>query len=736
MNNNLGNTSIASIESNTVNSNNNLGNTVIAGIESNTANTVNSNNNLGSLGIASNTANPNNNLGNTGITGNESNSANTANSNNNLGNTGIASNESNSANRNDFAGAIAVRETITNSENPINSPNIVNSGNSPTLLNLVNSPNQDNFGVLPKTDTDNATSPDNFVLSGNTGNGANLGASLESLISSFEDTKLLNDLQGITISPDSSSQNSASSSSQNSTSSSSQNSTSSSSQNSTSSSSQNSASSSSQNSTSSSSQNSASSSSQNSASSSSQNSTSSSSQNSASSSSQNSASSSSQNSASSSSQTSGNDSFSSGGGVEGKEDILIEAFDNDDMEGTVWRIEQYRNQEFEEHLGVRANIENQSVAIANFRKELKRLSAETSQNYAVVYVVSGPEQLEIVVLTGAGDPARLSIPEGKREVILPLATKFRGELTNPRKLGTTSYLPIAQQLYQLIVAPMEGLLEEHNIDTLLFSMSPGLRSLPVAALHDGEQFLAEKYSTAMIPSFSLSDLSYRSVENASVLALGASKFTNLAPLPAVPVELATITSELGAGEFFLNEDFTLDNLQSQREAKPISIIHLATHAEFLPGVASNSYIQLWDEKLTLDQLPGLGWSEPMVDLLVISACRSALGDKEAELGLAGIAVQSGVRSALASLWYISDEGTLVLMSEFYRQLKQVPIKAEALRIAQIAMIRGQVRIDNGRIVSANTGKDIELPEQLTGLTNQDLSHPYYWSAFTMIGSPW
>ncbi|NER37736.1 MAG: CHAT domain-containing protein [Oscillatoria sp. SIO1A7] len=499
---------------------------------------------------------------------------------------------------------------------------------------------------------------------------------------------------------------------------------------------QNSANSSEQNSANSSEQNSANSSEQNSAAESEQNSANSSEQNSAGESGQNSAGRSSGASTSDSSQFSrGNDSFSSGGGVS-NEARLTEAFEEDDTEATVWQIEQYRNQEFEEHLGVRANIENQSIAIANFRKELKRLSVETSHNYAVVYVVSRPEQLEIVVLTGAGDPARLSIPEAKREIILPLAKKFRGELTDLRKLRTTSYLPVAQQLYQLIVAPMEAILQERNIDTLLFSMDPGLRSLAVAALHDGEQFLAEKYSTAVIPSFSLSDLRYRSLENASVLAFGASEFTKLAPLPAVPVELATITSELGVEEFFLNEDFTLENLQSQRSAKPMPIIHLATHAEFVPGVASNSYIQLWDEKLTLDQLPGLGWSEPMVDLLVISACRSALGDKEAELGLAGIAVQSGVKTALASLWYVSDEGTLVLMSEFYRQLKQVPIKAEALRLAQLAMIRGELKIENGRIISSKQGKDIQLPEQLAGLTNDDLSHPYYWSAFTAIGSPW
>ena len=342
----------------------------------------------------------------------------------------------------------------------------------------------------------------------------------------------------------------------------------------------------------------------------------------------------------------------------------------------------------------------------------------------------------MVVFTGGGDPTRLSIPEAKREVVVPLVRRFLGELTNPRKRNSNSYLSIAQQLYQLIVEPMEAVLEEENIDTILFSMDAGLRSLPVAALHDGEQFLVEKYSIAMIPSFSLSDLRYRSLENAGVLALGASEFSNHSPLPAVPVELATITSELGMGEFFLNEDFTLANLQNQLSANPMPIVHLATHADFLPGSASNSYIQLWDEKLTLDRLSELKWNDPLVDLLVISACRSAVGDREAELGLAGLAIKSGAKSALASLWYVSDEGTLVLMSEFYRQLRLAPIKAEALRLAQLAMIRGEIKIEDGRIIGANSGKNIELPQELEQASNHNLSHPYYWSAFSMIGSPW
>jgi CHAT domain-containing protein len=119
---------------------------------------------------------------------------------------------------------------------------------------------------------------------------------------------------------------------------------------------------------------------------------------------------------------------------------------------------------------------------------------------------------------------------------------------------------------------------------------------------------------------------------------------------------------------------------------------------------------------------------------VLSACRTAVGDEEVELGFAGLAVQAGVKSALASLWYVNDEATLGLMSEFYQQLTTAPIKAEALRKVQLAMISGKVQIKNQQLITSE-GK-LPLPPELTGGGNRNFSHPYYWSGFTMIGNPW
>ncbi|MFB8788482.1 MAG: CHAT domain-containing protein [Potamolinea sp.] len=191
----------------------------------------------------------------------------------------------------------------------------------------------------------------------------------------------------------------------------------------------------------------------------------------------------------------------------------------------------------------------------------------------------------------------------------------------------------------------------------------------------------------------------------------------------------------GKEKTFLNNTFTIENLKQARNKEQFGIIHLATHGEFQPGDISQSYIQLWDKKLPINQMRQLSLNNPPVELLVLSACRTALGDEQVELGFAGFAVSAGVKSALGSLWYVSDEGTLGLMTQFYKELKKAPIKAEALRRAQLSMLKGEVRLKGGKLI-ANSSESISLPSSLAQLGDRDLSHPYYWSAFTLIGNPW
>ncbi|MGB7522281.1 MAG: CHAT domain-containing protein, partial [Spirulinaceae cyanobacterium] len=341
-------------------------------------------------------------------------------------------------------------------------------------------------------------------------------------------------------------------------------------------------------------------------------------------------------------------------------------------------------------------------------------------------------QLELILVTASGEVIRRPLPNTTKAEVIRQAKHFRRTITNPFR--EAAYIKPGQQFYQWLVAPLEADLQEREIDNLVFILDEGLRGVPLAAMLDGNQFVIEKYSVGLMPSLSLTDTNYVDVKKLKVLAMGADTFTEQNPLPAVPKELSLITKQLWSGKSYLNENFTLKNLKQARNQDPFGIIHLATHGEFKPGEPSNSYIQLWEQKLSLDSLRTLDWNNPSVELLVLSACRTALGSREAELGFAGLAVQAGVKSALGSLWTVSDDGTLGLMSSFYQQLKTAPIKAEALRQAQLTMLRGEVYLEDGQLVSGD--RRIALPDALADLGDQDLTHPYYWSGFTMIGNPW
>ena len=390
------------------------------------------------------------------------------------------------------------------------------------------------------------------------------------------------------------------------------------------------------------------------------------------------------------------------------------------------------SEDFEEYLGQKINLPY--LSFEGIQEKLREMEILTGKNAGLIYVFSRNEQLDLVLIPPIGKPIYKSVPAANQAVLFQEVQRLQGEIGNVARRRTTSYLAPAQQLYQWIIAPLEPDLKRLEIDTIIFSMDAGLRMLPVAALHDGEQFLVEKYSLTLIPSLHLTDARYSNWRSTEVLAMGLSEFADQHPLPGVPVEIDTIVNQLWPGTGFLNEAVTLEKLQELRQQEPFGIIHLATHGQFKSGARDNSYLQLWGEKLHLDRMQELKWNDPPVELLVLSACRTAIGDLEAEFGFAGLAVQAGVKSAVASLWYANDAGTLGLMSEFYHNLRSAPIKADALRRAQIAMIGGQVHLNNGALVGSFG--NVELPPELSRLGNRELRHPYFWAGFTMIGSPW
>ncbi|MUG91661.1 CHAT domain-containing protein [Scytonema sp. UIC 10036] len=325
---------------------------------------------------------------------------------------------------------------------------------------------------------------------------------------------------------------------------------------------------------------------------------------------------------------------------------------------------------------------------------------------AVIYPIILPDRLEVI----------LSIP-GKPLLSYKTSlskTELENKMKRMRQSLNLAYsqeerLRLYQYLYDRLIRPAEFDLANSGVKTLVFVLDGSLRSLPMAALHDGKQFLVEKYSVALSPGMQL--LQARSLEgdNLKVMTGGLSAARQgFKALPGVNLEVKQIVSELPS-QLLLNEKFTSANLQKAVRSQPFSILHLATHGQF-SSRSDNTFILTWDGKLKVKELGELIKSRDEtetqpVELLVLSACQTALGDERAILGLAGIAVHSRVRSTLATLWAVKDESTAKFMSEFYKQLKKPGIgKAEALRQAQ-----------------------------LTFLQDADFSHPFYWAPFVLVG---
>ena len=406
------------------------------------------------------------------------------------------------------------------------------------------------------------------------------------------------------------------------------------------------------------------------------------------------------------------------------------------VDSKIMQMEAEQEATYEGYFG--RDLADVSQEPADIAATLDRLAEETGQRAAVLWVKPEETYLHLVLIPPDGEPIVRDIAEVPNSTLLALVQLFRREITDP---SSRLHLPLGKRLHEWIIEPFETeILIPQEIDSLLVCLWSGMRSLPMAALYDGEQFLVEKYSVTTIPAFNLVEHRYNGNRSQSrILAMGASEFEIQATLPAVPFELQNIGNIFGSDRAFLNQDFTVTNLQNQltqsfQDYAPIDIVHLATHATFQPGKPENSYIQFWDRPLRLSEMADISWNQPELDLLVLSACETALGNPQAELGFAGLALQAGVKSALASLWSVSDGGTLVLMSEFYQQLLNTPTKAEALRQAQLSLLNNEVQVTRDRLVLSRG--TTPLPESLNALSQEDLSHPFFWAGFTLISSPW
>jgi CHAT domain-containing protein/uncharacterized protein HemY len=321
---------------------------------------------------------------------------------------------------------------------------------------------------------------------------------------------------------------------------------------------------------------------------------------------------------------------------------------------------------------------------------------------SVIYPIILPDRLAVIVST-AGQPLRFHATP---------TTKADTEQTLRQLLGAVNpvedkrvRLQLSQQVYDWLIRPAEAEGAFANTKTLVFVLDGLLRKIPLSALYDGEKYLIQKYAVALSPGLQLVT---EQTNQLRAIVGGISESRNgFSALPAVEAEVDEV-SKLITSSTILNQQFTSSALARLVQRSSANIVHLATHGQF-SSRQEDTFLLTWEGRINVKQLSELlrnRENRHAIDLLVLSACDTASGDDRATLGLAGLAVKSGARSTLATLWPVKDKAAALLMTQFYEHLREPGMtKAEALQKAQVDV-----------------------------LSETDFAHPFFWSTFVLVGN--
>jgi CHAT domain-containing protein len=339
-----------------------------------------------------------------------------------------------------------------------------------------------------------------------------------------------------------------------------------------------------------------------------------------------------------------------------------------------------------------------------------------SDSPAVIHVINLGDSVETIVRSIDGSFHRHT---ANLEAVKRNADNLLFNLQDKRFVYTDERLirSYSQSLYDLLIAPIKTYLPHSG--TLIFVLDSSWQNLPMALLHDGQNYLLKQYSISVALGSQLRQPQALQKEQLKALIAGLSEKSpsfaapnappNLTPLPEVAEEVADVKANTTAAVELLNEQFTSDRFRQQIDSTDFPVIHITTHGQFSSD-PQQTVILAWDRAINVRELNGLLQNRAQskstsLELLVLSACQTAKGDKRSALGIAGVAAQAGARSTIATLWLVDATSNAQLMGEFYSGLKNGLDKAEALRQAQ-----------------------------LTLLSNPKYQHPYYWSPFILVGS--
>jgi CHAT domain-containing protein/Tfp pilus assembly protein PilF len=384
---------------------------------------------------------------------------------------------------------------------------------------------------------------------------------------------------------------------------------------------------------------------------------------------------------------------------------------------------------------------------------LKEVLRELGGGAVALYTIVGEQKYYVVLYTPDAMVAR-EYPVGAAELnakIFALREAVQSPSRDPR--------PLARELYRILVAPVAKDLEQARAETLMWSLDGALRYVPLAALHDGERYMVERYRNVVFTPATQANLKDRPRAQLKGLGFGVSKaHVGFGALPAVPEELRSIFREDSAptpgpeargvlpGRVLMDEEFTGEALRDAlRQRYPL--VHIASHFAFKPGDETDSSLLLGDGRLlTLAQIKSATNLFGGVDLLTLSACDTASGGASTdgrEVESFGVLAQrQGAKAVLASLWPVADASTRLLMQEFYRLRGggEGMTKVEALRRAQLALLRGEAESAGAAAAPARSqvvgtaAAGREAAPAFAPDPRAPFAHPYYWAPFILIGN--
>ncbi|NEQ39003.1 MAG: CHAT domain-containing protein [Okeania sp. SIO3I5] len=342
------------------------------------------------------------------------------------------------------------------------------------------------------------------------------------------------------------------------------------------------------------------------------------------------------------------------------------------------------------------------------------LQEHNQQNTAVLYPLLLEERLELILVTANSPPVHRTVLVNREEFNRTIF-RLRVELTK-RNRSDERVIQTGLKLYNWLIKPIEPQLKLTQTKNILYAPDSKLRYIPLAALHDGKKWLAERFQINNITSASLMDLEprpkFKPIILAGALTEGTYNFQvgdrqfEFESLPFAGIEVEEIGKAFPETKKLLGNAFTKEAIEAKLDS--YNIIHFATHSAFVTGHPEESFILFGDgNRATLRDVED--WNLKNVELVIFSACQTALGKElgngEEILGFGYKIQEAGATASIATLWRVDDQGTQEFMNDFYLALNNGATKLAAVQKAQISMIN-----------------------------SDEYSHPYYWAPFVLIGN--